>query len=124
MIASSFFIALFGWTEANLFMLKWAAGIAAFFANAVVVGLYALIVATYPAHLRAGGVGLVIGLGRGGAALGPTLGGALFSLGFDRSGRSDFLGRWIAARGFGFAATPPSFSSNEIARSASCKVPW
>lgn len=74
-------IALFGMTDAGLDPLRKAAAVAGFFTNAGVVGLYALIAAAYPAHLRAGGTGFVIGIGRGGAALGPIVAGFLFASG-------------------------------------------
>jgi len=46
-----------------------------------VVGLYAIFVQAFPAELRAGGVGFVIGFGRGGSMLGPILAGFLFTAG-------------------------------------------
>ncbi len=78
------FLALvwFGMNATGLGELKTAAALVGFFANAGVVGLYALVAASYPAHLRAGGTGLVIGLGRGGAAAGPAVAGFLFVGGF------------------------------------------
>ena len=59
-----------------------AAGAAAFFTNGGIVGLYALIAGSFPASLRAGGSGLVIGIGRSGAAVGPIVAGFLFQAGF------------------------------------------
>jgi hypothetical protein len=44
-----------------------------------VVGLYPILAQTFPAALRASGTGFVIGIGRGGSALGPVLAGALFA---------------------------------------------
>lgn len=82
--SSAIFLVLFGNAPAELSALSWAAAAAGFSTNAVIVGLYALIAASYPPHLRGGGTGLVIGLGRGGAALGPIVGGLLFSAGLDR----------------------------------------
>jgi MFS family permease len=81
---SALFIAAFGLSRASMEALKWSALAAGFATNAVIVGLYALVAASYPAHLRGGGTGLVIGLGRGGAALGPILAGLLFAAGLDR----------------------------------------
>jgi len=72
-------VVLFGMSESGLEPLARAAAIAGFFTNAAVVGLYALIASSYPAHLRAGATGVVIGFGRGGAALGPVLAGLLFA---------------------------------------------
>ncbi|MGD9812304.1 MAG: MFS transporter [Sphingobium sp.] len=81
-LVSFVMVALFGMTTESLDALKRSAAIAGFFTNAGVVGLYALIAASYPAQLRAGGTGVVIGVGRGGAALGPVLAGFLFAGGF------------------------------------------
>jgi hypothetical protein len=50
-----------------------------FFINGGVVGFYALIAAAFPADVRAGGTGIVIGVGRGGAVLGPLLAGLLLN---------------------------------------------
>lgn len=84
LLLSATFLAIFGWIAPDVVLLSWAAAFAGFSANAVIVGFYALIALTYPAHLRGSGTGLVIGLGRGGAALGPILGGALFASGMER----------------------------------------
>ena len=47
----------------------------------MIVGLYAIVAQSYPANVRAGGTGFVIGVGRGGAALGPIVAGVLFASG-------------------------------------------
>ena len=52
------------------------------FTNGATAGLYAVIAQSFPARLRAGGTGLVIGVGRAGAALGPVLAGLLFTAGW------------------------------------------
>ena len=52
-----------------------------FFVNAAVVGLYPIMARTFPSEVRASGIGFVIGVGRGGAALGPIMAGALLSAG-------------------------------------------
>lgn len=57
------------------------AALAGFFTNAGVVGLYPVLVQAFPAELRASGTGFVIGVGRGGSAVGPMLAGALFAAG-------------------------------------------
>lgn len=78
-------IGAFGVIGANnptLVSLAVASMIAAFFINAGVVGLYPLLASTYPARLRASGTGFVIGMGRGGSAVGPVIAGALFAGGF------------------------------------------
>jgi len=74
-------IGAFGLAGADLVRLSVTAAIAAFFINAGVVGLYPILAQTYPAALRASGTGFVIGMGRGGSALGPVVAGALFASG-------------------------------------------
>jgi benzoate transport len=54
---------------------------AGFFINAAVVGLYPVMAHTFPPDVRASGIGFAIGVGRGGAALGPMAAGAMLSLG-------------------------------------------
>ena len=58
------------------------AGTAGFFTNGVIVGLYALFAHVFSTNVRAGGTGFVIGMGRGGAALGPVVAGFMFALSF------------------------------------------
>ena len=61
------------------------AAAAGFFTNAAIVGLYALFVQAFPATVRAGGTGFVIGFGRGGAALSPIVAGIFLNIGLDLS---------------------------------------
>ena len=82
MLASTLMITLFGQGQADLAGLAWAAAAGGFCTNAAVVGIYALVAASFPTTIRAGGTGFVIGVGRGGAALGPIVGGVLFQAGF------------------------------------------
>ena len=82
MLASVAMVANFGQPHAGLDALAWAAALGGFFTNAGMVGLYAFTASSFPSAVRAGGTGFVIGLGRGGAALGPIVGGALFAAGF------------------------------------------
>jgi len=79
-------VILFGQGQADLGGLSWAAGSAGFFTNSAIVGFYALIAASFPTALRASGTGFVIGVGRGGAALGPVVAGYLFEGGFGLPG--------------------------------------
>lgn len=81
MLAGFVAIGLFGIAGADLTRLSVTAAVAAFFINAGVVGMYPLLAAAYPAALRASGTGFVIGIGRGGSALGPVVAGALFASG-------------------------------------------
>jgi benzoate transport len=71
----------FGQGGRDLAGLRTVAAMTGFFTNAGVVGLYALIAQAFPTALRGGGTGFVIGMGRGGAALGPIVAGALFASG-------------------------------------------
>jgi benzoate transport len=75
-------ISIFGMGQEDLTQLKLIVGICGFFTNAGIVGLYTLLALAYPTHLRATGTGVVIGAGRGGAALAPILAGYLFQQGF------------------------------------------
>lgn len=68
----------FGQGLGTLAALSAVACIGGFFTNGATAGLYAVIAQSYPASLRAGGTGMVIGIGRAGAALGPIVAGALF----------------------------------------------
>jgi predicted MFS family arabinose efflux permease len=74
-------ISVFGMGQSSLAGLKAIVGICGFFTNAGIVGLYTLLALAYPTHLRATGTGVVIGAGRGGAALAPILAGYLFGQG-------------------------------------------
>lgn len=81
MLASVALVALFGWGATSLGSLASLAALAGFATNAGVVGLYALIAASYPTGLRGTATGVVIGVGRFGSALAPALAGWLFALG-------------------------------------------
>lgn len=82
MLMSAVMVTLFGQSQSSLSALSLVAAAAGFFTNAGVVGLYAIIAQSFPTAVRAGGTGVVIGIGRGGAALGPIVAGFLFSLNF------------------------------------------
>ncbi|MDE2434763.1 MAG: MFS transporter, partial [Sphingomonadales bacterium] len=81
MLASTAMVSLFGQGQADLHGLSLAAAASGFCTNAGVVGLYAIVASSFPTAIRAGGTGFVIGIGRGGAALGPIVGGLLFQMG-------------------------------------------
>ncbi|RVU07962.1 MFS transporter [Novosphingobium umbonatum] len=78
MLASVALVAWFGQTPADLSRLSLAAAMAAFCTNSVIVGFYALIAQSFPTALRGSGTGVVIGVGRLGAAAGPIVAGYLF----------------------------------------------
>lgn len=81
LFASTLLVASFGQVGTGLGLLSLMAALAGFCTNAGVVGLYATLAAAFPARLRAGGTGVVIGTGRAGAAFGPIAAGALFGTG-------------------------------------------
>ncbi|MCJ2183487.1 MFS transporter [Novosphingobium sp. 1949] len=85
MIMGAVAVAVFGQGAVTLGYLSAIACVACFFTNGATAGLYAVIAQSYPASLRAGGTGLVIGIGRAGAALGPILAGLLFTAGWSLS---------------------------------------
>ncbi|MFZ2998606.1 MFS transporter [Sphingobium sp.] len=82
MLLSTVMVTMFGQAQTTLAGLSLIAAAGGFCTNAAVVGIYALIAQSFPTAVRAGGTGIVIGVGRGGAALGPILAGFLFSLDF------------------------------------------
>ena len=79
MICGAVVVAIFGQGFTTLASLSLIACIGGFFTNGATAGLYAVIAQAFPASLRAGGTGLVIGIGRAGAALGPIAAGLLFA---------------------------------------------
>ena len=80
MLVSTVMVTICGQGQASLSGLSMVAAAAGFFTNAGVVGRYAIIAQSFPTSVRGGGTGIVIGIGRGGAALGPIVAGFLFSL--------------------------------------------
>lgn len=86
MVLSTAMVAYFGHGSDDIAGLSLIAAAAGFFTNAVVCGLYALIAHSFPSAVRAGGTGFVIGVGRGGAAVGPILAGFLFAGGMGLQG--------------------------------------
>lgn len=85
-------ISIFGMGAADLAGLKTIVAVCGFFTNAGIVGLYTLLALAYPTHLRATGTGVVIGAGRGGAALAPILAGYLFGHGYSLQSVSIIMG--------------------------------
>lgn len=114
MLASTALVILFGRQTGSLGWLSSTAAIAGFATNAGVVGLYALVAASFPTRLRAGATGFVIGIGRGGSALAPALAGFLFAAGYGLSAVAVLmsLGSLIGTAALGLAGArlrnPPS----------------
>jgi len=82
MLLSAVMVAFFGTAHPQFGALVFAAAAAGFFTTAAAVGIYPLFVEFFPTEVRAGGTGFVIGVGRGGAMLGPILAGVLFDSGY------------------------------------------
>jgi MFS family permease len=82
MLLSTGLVVAFGQERSDLAALSLIAALVGFATNAGVVGLYALIAQSFPTGVRATATGFVIGIGRGGSALAPTLAGFLFAAGY------------------------------------------
>lgn len=82
LVASTGLIIWFGSGARDLAGLAMMVAVTGLFTNAAIVGLYALFAQIFPTHVRATGTGFAIGVGRGGAALAPVIGGYLFQAGF------------------------------------------
>lgn len=82
LIISTGLIVWFGRGSPDLLTLTITVGIVGLFTNSAIVGLYSLFARVFPTHVRATGTGFAIGVGRGGAALAPIIGGYLFQAGF------------------------------------------
>ena len=83
MLGSFLMVGLFGQGFSTIRDLSLIAAAAGFFTSTGIVGFYALNARMFPTEVRAGGTGFVIGIGRGGSALGPILAGFLFASGQD-----------------------------------------
>jgi MFS transporter, AAHS family, vanillate permease len=81
LLLSALLVTLFGLVPANPVLMAGVACGAGVCTNGAVVAIYALIANCYPVELRAGGTGVIIGIGRGTAALGPVIAGFLFNAG-------------------------------------------
>jgi benzoate transport len=84
MVLSMVSVAVFGRVPADLTKLALFAALAGFCTNGAIVGMYAIFAHAYPTQVRASGTGFAIGIGRGGSALAPVLGGYLQVAGFGR----------------------------------------
>jgi benzoate transport len=81
MVLSTVMVAIFGHTPPDLSKLAMMCALAGFFTNGAIVGMYAIFAQAFPTHVRAGGTGFGIGVGRGGSVLAPILAGFLFDSG-------------------------------------------
>ncbi|HEX7980844.1 MAG TPA: MFS transporter [Gemmatimonadaceae bacterium] len=81
MLCAAVMVTVFGQGQADLTHLSIVAAVAGMCTNGAIVGLYAIVAQSYPSAVRSGGTGFIIGVGRGGAALGPIVAGFLFAHG-------------------------------------------
>ena len=79
--ASAVMVTAFGTFGVDLSSLSLFAALGGFCTNAAMVALYNIAAVGFPDRLRATGTGFVIGVGRGGAVLGPIMAGFLFESG-------------------------------------------
>lgn len=92
LIAGFVMISIFGIGYSSLTQLAIISAATGFFTNSGVVGLYGLMARAFPADVRASGTGVVIGIGRGGAALSPIIAGILFENGVGLQGVAIVMG--------------------------------
>ncbi len=81
LLGASAMIVWFGRGSTDLATLARTVAIAGLFGNSAIAGSYLLFAKVYPTHVRATGTGFAIGMGRGGAVLGPVIAGYLFQAG-------------------------------------------
>lgn len=77
--------AAFGLVPRSLALLASTSALCGFFLMSAISGLYALLIATYPAESRASACGFVFGFGRIAMAVAPYLAGWMFASGLNRS---------------------------------------
>ncbi|HWJ69313.1 MAG TPA: MFS transporter [Sphingobium sp.] len=80
LVLSSVAVAAFGIQKETLWGWQMATFATGFFTNAAIVGYYSAFALGFPAYARATGTGVVLGVGRLGAAGSPILAGFLFNL--------------------------------------------
>jgi benzoate transport len=77
LLLSAISVTLFGLKYKSIAELSMITAAIGFFTNAAIVGLYAIIARAFPAQVRAGGTGFILGVGRAGAVCGPIAAGFL-----------------------------------------------
>ncbi|NIB43377.1 MFS transporter [Pseudomaricurvus alkylphenolicus] len=115
LVISFFMVSVFGLGHEDLAELSLIAAVTGFFTNASVVGFYALMAASFPADVRASGTGVVIGVGRGGAAMGPVIAGLLFVTGMDLLVVSIVMGAGAAIAAGAIFSLRPVLKRHDIA---------
>jgi len=82
LLGAAITVTIYGQGQANLTQLSVVGALAGMFTNSAIVAMYAMFAQSFPTELRASGTGFIIGVGRGGAALGPILAGFMFEADF------------------------------------------
>jgi MFS family permease len=111
-------VAIYGQSPPDIQILSLLSACAGFMTNAVVVGSYALMAEIFPVNLRAGGTGFIIGVGRGGAAMGPIIAGFLFTAGWSLAGVATAMAAGSIIAAIAFIAVRPVVEQEEQAASA------
>lgn len=114
LIGSVAMVSWFGRGQSDLAQLSLVVGIAGFFTNAGVVGLYAIFAQVFPTHVRATGTGFAIGVGRGGAALSPILAGLLFESGMGLQGVAIVMASGAAVAAVALLLLPRGSSAEQL----------
>jgi benzoate transport len=83
LILAAIGVAAFPYCTASLLSMKISGFLAGTFIFAGISGFFGLFAASFPSSVLGSGSGLVLGIGRGGAVLGPFIPGLLFSAGLD-----------------------------------------
>lgn len=92
MLLSAFLVAGIGVVDHDITQIYVLCFCVGFCTNAVIIGMYAIIAHVYPTSLRATGTGFSIGLGRGGAVVGPILAGYMLQGGINLSAVTLIMG--------------------------------
>jgi predicted MFS family arabinose efflux permease len=85
LMGSTASVAAFPMFTGSLDAMLLAGAVSGFFLFAVIGGSVGLFAESFPAAVLGSGVGVVLGLGRGGAVIGPWVGGLLFAAGMGLS---------------------------------------
>jgi predicted MFS family arabinose efflux permease len=83
LLSSAIGVALFPYFAESLSQLKMVGFVTGLMIFGAISGFFGLFVAAYPTSLLSAGTGFVLGIGRGGAVLGPFIPGLLFTAGLD-----------------------------------------
>jgi benzoate transport len=114
LIVAFVMVSVFGFERETISDLAMIAAVTGFFTNGGVVGFYALIADAFPADIRGSGTGVVIGIGRGGAALGPVIAGLLFVAGFNLLAVSIVMGAGAAVAAIAIYFLRPAAEKHSV----------